>query len=354
MTTSTEPAVDGPRTRRFGTWASRAGELWILGILVVLMLFFTVATGGVFLSSSNLSDMLLNTTSILIIAASQTIVLIAAGIDLSIGSVIVFCSVAAATMFRDFSGSAENGYPTLILAVLASTVVTIVLGIFWGFLNGWLAARMRIPAFIATLGTLGMALGLAQVWTSGLNVTGVPSAIQQGFAQTRFLGVIPWPVLITAFIVAGLWILLHHTRFGMRTYALGSNPESLRRAGVNVVRHLIIVYTIAGALAGVVALMEVARFSTVSLMSNTQTNLNAIAAVVIGGTSLFGGYGKMLGTIVGAFIPAVLRNGFVLMGIQPFWQTVVLGAVLILAVFADQVRRGNVPFGSRRHRARAA
>jgi len=314
------------------------------------MIFFTVATRGIFLSPGNLGDMLLNTTSILILAASQTIVLIAAGIDLSIGSVIVFCSVAAATMFRELSGGAEAGYPTLILAVVVATVVTILLGTFWGFLNGVLTARLRIPAFIATLGTLGMALGLAQVWTGGLNVTGVPSQIQQAFGQTRLFGVVPWPVLIAVVVVAGLWVLLHHTRFGMRTYALGSNPESLRRAGVSVVRHNIIVYAIAGTMAGLVAVMEVARFSTVSLMSNTQTNLNAIAAVVIGGTSLFGGHGRMFGTVIGAFIPAVLRNGFVLMGIQPFWQTVVLGAVLVLAVFLDQLRRGDVTLTRLRRR----
>jgi ribose transport system permease protein len=345
-----DPAAPSRQARRFGTWASRAGELWILGILVALMAFFALATGGVFLSASNLGDMVLNTTSILILAASQTIVLIAAGIDLSIGALIVFCSVAAATMFRDLSGPAVQNFPNLLFAIVVSTVVTLVLGILWGFINGWLTARWKIPAFIATLGTLGMALGLAQVWTGGLNVTGVPPQIQQGFTQTRLLGFIPWPVFVTVLVVAILWILLHHTRFGMRTYALGSNPESLRRAGVNVVRHTIVVYTIAGAAAGVVAVMEVARFSTVSLASNTQTNLNAIAAVVIGGTSLFGGYGRMFGTVVGAFIPAVLRNGFVLMGIQPFWQTFVVGAVLVLAVFIDQLRRGSITL-SRSRRA---
>ncbi len=344
MTLDTRPAA-ATSAKRFGTWASRAGELWILGILGALFLFFTVATGGVFASPENLSDMVLNTTSILILAASQTIVLIAAGIDLSIGALIVFCSVAAATFFRDLAGPAADGYPSLLFAVVVSTVVTLLLGTAWGFLNGYLVARWRIPAFIVTLGTLGMSLGLAQVWTGGLNITGVPTPIQEGFTQTRLLGFIPWPVAITVVFVAWAWILLHHTRFGMRTFALGSNPESLRRAGVSVVRHNIWVYTIAGTAAGLVAVMEVARFSTVSLMSNTQTNLNAIAAVVIGGTSLFGGYGRMLGTVVGAFIPAVLRNGFVLMGIQPYWQTFVLGAVLILAVWVDQLRRGSISLG---------
>ncbi len=327
-----------------------SGEIWIVAILVALMAFFTVMTHGRFLSAANLSDIVINTTSILILAAGQTIVLIAAGIDISIGALVVFCSVAAATAFRDLSGPAVDGYPYLIPAVLATIALSVALGTAWGLLNGWLTARWKIPAFIVTLGTLNMALGFAQVWTGGLNVTGVPGPIQAEFARGRFLGLVPWPIIVTIVVVAVLWILLHHTRFGMRTYALGSNPESLRRAGVSITRHTIIIYGLAGGLAGVVAVMEVARFATVSLASNSQTALSAIAAVVIGGTSLFGGHGRMFGTAIGAFIPAVLRNGFILIGIGPYWQNVVIGAVLVAAVFIDQLRRGQLSSSGKKAR----
>jgi ribose transport system permease protein len=136
-----------------------------------------------------------------------------------------------------------------------------------------------------------------------------------------------------------LWLVLSQTRFGLRTYALGASVEATARAGINVRRHTLALYALMGLLAGVVGVMDVSRFASASIAAHTQDNLAAIAAVVIGGTSLFGGKGRMGGTIIGAFIPAVLRNGFILMGVQPYWQNVAVGAVLILAVYVDQVRR---------------
>lgn len=159
---------------------------------------------------------------------------------------------------------------------------------------------------------------------------------------------IPWPVVATVAIIAILWLVLARSRFGLRTYALGANMEALRRAGVNVTRMTIGIYILMGAICGVVGMMDIARFGTASLSAHTLDNLNAIAAVVIGGTSLFGGRGKMGGTVVGAFIPAVLRNGFIIMAIQPFWQNVVVGFFLMLAVYIDQLRHGSVSFSWRR------
>jgi ribose transport system permease protein len=146
-------------------------------------------------------------------------------------------------------------------------------------------------------------------------------------------------VLVAAGIVIIAYIALRRTRFGLYTAAIGSNEEGARRAGVNVDRHLIKVYTLTGFLCGVAALIDIARFGTENLSAHNTDNLNAIAAVVIGGTSLFGGIGTILGTVVGAFIPTVLQNGFVINGIDPFWQEVLVGATIIVAVYLDQVRR---------------
>ena len=140
-------------------------------------------------------------------------------------------------------------------------------------------------------------------------------------------------------MVGVLWVVLAQTRYGLRTYAIGANAEAARRAGVNVRRHTASLYILMGVLAGIVGFMDLARFDTASIAAHTQDNLAAIAAVVIGGTSLFGGKGRMSGTIIGAFIPAILRNGFILMDVQPFWQNVAVGTVLIIAVYIDQVRR---------------
>ena len=148
----------------------------------------------------------------------------------------------------------------------------------------------------------------------------------------------PWPVVTAVVITAILWVVLSRTSFGLRTYAIGANVEAARRAGINVSRHLMLLYVLMGLLAGVTGVVDVARFNTASIAGHEQDALGAIAAVVIGGTSLFGGRGRISGTVVGALIPAVLNNGFIIVGVQPFWQNVAVGCVLLLAVFLDQLR----------------
>ena len=153
------------------------------------------------------------------------------------------------------------------------------------------------------------------------------------------MGEIPWLAVIAAVVVLLGIVLLHRTRFGLHTYAIGSNPEAGRRAGVNVPRHLVMIYALSGLLAGFAGWLNLAFFQSTTIGGQTATNLSVIAGVVIGGTSLFGGYGSILGSVIGVFIPATLQNGFVIVGIQPFWQQVVVGAVLVAAVYVDQERR---------------
>ena len=319
-------------------------DLWIVVILLGMIVVFAILSPPeTFLSLTNFRNITVDTSEILLLAAGQTLVLIAAGIDLSVGSLVIFCAVVSAEVLGALSGPASQNYPTVLLGVTVAIVASVVAGAAWGFINGWGTVNLRVPPFIVTLGTLWMALGLAQVISGGINVASVQPQLQDIFVFGGLFGIVPWPVVIAATGVGILWIVLSRTRFGLRTYALGSNMESLRRAGVNVNRHTILIYTIMGVLCGVVGLMDVARFSTASLSAHQLDNLNAIAAVVIGGTSLFGGRGHMSGTVIGAFIPAVLRNGFIILAIQPFWQNVVVGAFLIFAVYVDQVRRGGLP-----------
>jgi ribose transport system permease protein len=153
------------------------------------------------------------------------------------------------------------------------------------------------------------------------------------------LGFLPVPIAIGLVVVIVAILALHRTQFGRYTYAIGSNAEAARRVGIDVDRHLLKVYTLSGFLAGLAGIIDVTRFSTASVGAHTLDNLAAISAAVIGGTSLFGGIGSIVGSVVGTFIPAVLRNGFVIHGVQPFWQEVAIGMVLILAVVIDQRRR---------------
>jgi ribose transport system permease protein len=316
---------------------------FLVVILLALVVAFTLLTpSGTFLGSANFLNMALDTAEILVLAAGMTFVIIAAGIDLSIGSLVVFCSVAFAEVMSHIAGTAGPlGGPGkhLPLAISAGVVVSLLAGAAWGIFNGYLIGYRNIPAFVVTLGTLGMALGLAQVITSGVNVAGVPFSLQTSLGSGKAVLGIPWLVVLAAGVVAILWLLLSQTRYGLRTYALGASAEATARAGINVRRHTLSLYALMGLLCGVVGVMDVSRFATASIAAHTQDNLAAIAAVVIGGTSLFGGKGRMGGTIIGAFIPAVLRNGFILMGVQPFWQNVAVGAVLVLAVYVDQERR---------------
>jgi ribose transport system permease protein len=312
-------------------------------ILAALVVGFTLLTpSGTFLGTTNILNIALDTSEILVLAAGMTFVIIAAGIDLSIGSVVVFSSVAFAEVMAHIAGTSGPLGGTgkhLALAITCGVLASLISGAAWGLFNGYLIGYRNIPAFVVTLGTLGIALGLAQVITSGVNVAGVPFSLQTSLGSGKAPFGIPWLVVLAAGVVAILWTVLAQTRYGLRTYALGASAEATARAGINIRFHTLTLYVLMGFLAGVVGVMDVSRFATASIAAHTQDNLAAIAAVVIGGTSLFGGKGRMGGTIIGALIPAVLRNGFILMGVQPFWQNVAVGAVLVLAVYVDQERR---------------
>jgi ribose transport system permease protein len=246
--------------------------------------------------------------------------------------VLVFSGVIAAKVMGALGGAG-------LTAILAGLAACLVSGLAWGLLNGVLIARARVPPLIVTLGTLGMALGSALLITRGINLRDVPTELTISVGIGRLFGVVPYLVLIAAVVTLAGGVALALTRFGRYTYAIGSNEEAARRAGIDVGRHLIKVYALSGLLAGLAGFMSLARFGTTELAGHQTDNLAAIAAVVIGGTSLFGGVGTILGTVLGVFIPAVLENGFVILRVQPFWQEVAVGAVLIAAVYVDQLKR---------------
>ena len=306
-------------------------SVWILGVLFVIVVFFSVAAGGKFLSASNFSLISQNVAVWAVLGVGMTFVIITSGIDLSVGSVLVFASVVSAKVMEAMGGTGPG--------VAAAGLITAILGgMVWGIVNGVLVAVAKVPALIVTLGTLSVALGLAQVLTGGIDIRSVPAELTDFSVYTKVLGIPGLPFVALVVLVLG-GILLHKTRFGRYTYAIGSNEEAARRTGVKVTRHLVLVYALAGTLAGLGALLSLAQYGTTTIAGQSLTNLNVIAAVVIGGTSIFGGFGTIFGTVVGLFIPAVLQSGFVIIGVQPFWQGVAVGSVLIAAVYVDQTRR---------------
>jgi ribose transport system permease protein len=322
---------DAPATDSYLKRLANLQSVWILGVLVVIVLAFSLAAGGKFLSTSNFSLISQNIAVWAVLGVGMTFVIITSGIDLSIGSVLVFSSVVAAKIMQAIGG---DGWGVAGIGVLAA----IVTGIAWGALNGFLIAKAKIPALIVTLGALSVALGLAQVLTGGIDIRSVPGALTDFNIYIKILGIPALPFVALVVVIIGA-IVLHKTRFGRYTYAIGSNELGARRVGINVDRHLIFVYGLSGAMAGLGAVLALAQFGTTTIAGQSLTNLNVIAAVVIGGTSIFGGEGSIFGTVVGLFIPAVLQAGFVIVGVESFWQGVAVGSVLVAAVYVDQSRR---------------
>jgi ribose transport system permease protein len=317
------------------------GGGWIFLLLIGLVVIFSILRPAQFGSSYNLTMLAVNAAILLVLSVGQTFVITAAGIDLSVGSVLVFASVTSAQTMLWLSGAPGNTYGTTSGGwgvILAGLVMALVSGAAWGALNGFLVAMARIPALIVTLGSLGMALGFSQILTGGVDVRAVPELLVTEIGAGTILGV-PVLVVIAALVTVVAAVILHLTRFGLHVFAVGSNAEAARRAGIRLQSRIIAIYTLSGTLAGLAAMMSIARFSTTTIGGHAMDNLSTISAVVLGGTSLFGGIGSIAGTVIGVFIPIVLLNGFVILGIPPFWQTVAMGAVLILAVWVDQLKR---------------
>jgi ribose transport system permease protein len=307
------------------------GTLRTLAILIGILVVFSILEPGDFTRISNFRNIATDAAILCILAVGMTFVIVTAGIDLSVGSVLVFSGVVGGKVMNEIGGDNWG----VILVGLAACLVA---GIAWGVLNGLLITKAQVPPLIVTLGTFGGALGLAQVITGGVDLRNVPFTLVDTIGTGRVAG-IPDLVLIAAGVAIFFAVALAATRFGRHTYAVGSNVEAALRAGINVDRHLIKVYALAGFLSGLAGFLSLARFSTTTIGGHTTDNLSAIAAVVLGGTSLFGGIGTIAGTVIGVFIPVVLQNGFVVTGVQPFWQQVAVGAVLIAAVYLDQLRR---------------
>ena len=313
---------------------TRAQATQIVLVLLGMMVLFTIINPDAFLSVFNFRSIIVNASIFIVLGVGVTFVIVTAGIDLSIGSVLVFASVMSALVMESLG---TEGWA--IAAVGA--VVAVLAGALWGLINGFLIAKANVPAFIVTLGTMGMALGISQVITGGIDLYNVPEVL----VDTVGFGDIVWQIptlAVIALVIAVLGgILLHKTKFGLYTYALGSNMEACRRIGIRVDKQLIWVYIVSGVCAGIGGYLSLALYQQTTIAGNSLTNLAVIAGVVIGGTSLFGGVGTIFGTVIGLLIPVTLRQGFVISGVQAFWQEVVVGIFLIGAVYIDGVRRAR-------------
>ncbi|OZC45619.1 ABC transporter permease [Rhodococcus sp. WWJCD1] len=312
---------------------ARVQVFQIVLVLAAICLVFSIMAPGSFPEWGNIRQIIQNVSILAVLGIGMTFVIVTSGIDLSVGSVLVFSGVVSAKTMAAIGG---DGWGVAAVGI----VVALGCGLCWGLLNGFLIGKANVPPLIVTLGTLGGALGLSQVITGGVDIRDVPPVLVDTIGYGNFPATtIPLISSIALVLVVIFGIVLHRTKFGLYTFAVGSKEQSARRVGIKVDMHLVKVYALSGTLAGLAGILSLSQYGTTAIAGQSQTNLNVIAAVVIGGTSLFGGIGTMFGTVVGLFIPAVLQNGFVIVGVQPFWQQVAVGAVLIAAVYFDQRRR---------------
>ena len=299
------------------------------GILLVFVLLCVVLTfaNPFFLTEQNISNVLRQTSINGILAIGMTYVILTGGIDLSVGSVLAFSSMVAASLV---SGERPQGIFVAVMAGLGT-------GAALGMVNGLLVSRFGVPPFVATLGMLSVARGLTFIYTDGTPIPNLSPAfrtIGQGF-----VGPIPVPVFIFAGVALLFWWVLKYTTFGRYIYAVGGNERSARTSGVNTRGVLFGAYIIAGSLAGLAGLILTARTTSALPQAGVSYELDAIAAVVIGGTSLSGGTGSVLGTVIGALIIGVINNGLDLLGVSSYYQQVIKGVIIITAVLLDVSRR---------------
>ena len=313
-------------------------------ILVLSVLVFGLMTGGKFFGALNLSLILTQVTLIALLGTAQTLVIVTAGIDLSVGAIMVLSSIVMGKLGVDY------GVPVPI--AFAAGILT---GTACGFFNGVLITKLRLPPFIVTLGTWSIFAALVTLVSNSATIRKVDLEAKADFLLQMGdripLGTGPsgtpagGPFLMYGsilMIVVGIviWYMLSRTAFGRHVYAIGDDPNAARLAGIQVPRTLIGVYTLAGLLCGVAAWVLIGRVGAVSPLGNQTANLDAITAVVIGGTSLFGGRGSIIGTVLGALIVGVFDSGLALTGVDPLWRQLTTGALIIIAVSIDQwIRR---------------
>jgi ribose transport system permease protein len=309
--------------------------------LVVTMVIFSVLAPGKFDTVSNIQQLALNVSILTVVSVGTTFVIATAGIDLSIPSGIVLgevFAVKALSWIHVGSGTAVDvgADQTKVWYMLVALAGSLTAGLILGLINGFTVGYMRIPPMLATLGSLGAGLGIALLLQNGVNIA---TYALNPVATGELIPGLHNLILIAVLAVALGYVGMHMAVFGRHTLAIGSSEEAARRVGLKVERHLLKVYTVGGLASGLGGFLSVAYFSTTSVAGHSTDNLSAITAVALGGTSLFGGVATIIGTLIGVWIPAVLQNGFIIVGVQPYWQMVAVGVVLILAIYMDQLRR---------------
>ncbi|ANH08330.1 ABC transporter permease [Shinella sp. HZN7] len=309
------------------------------GIFLAFLLLVAIlsVSNEFFLTPGNISNVLLQTSINGVLAIGMTFVILTRGIDLSVGSVVALAGMVSASFVTSSATAGIAGAPYPMVVALAAGILV---GVGCGALVGLIVSRFSVPAFVATLGMLSAARGATLIYGGGKPVPALSPEFRW-IGTGNILG-IPMPVILLAVVFLVSWWVLTRTRFGRYIYAVGGNPHAAKTSGLNVTRIRFMVYVISGALSGLAGMILSARTGSALPQAGIAYELDAIAAVVIGGTSLSGGVGRVTGTLIGALIIGVMNNGLDLMGIQSYYQQVLKGALIVGAVMLDQKRNQGV------------
>ena len=332
-------------------------------LFLFLLIFFFSLTGRGFFSLDNFQDIVLASTTVILLGIGMTFVIISGGIDLSVGFTMGLSAVVMASFVKQFTAVNISPLVSILLAILLALFI----GIIIGSVNGYLVAYLRVPPFIATLGMYGIAHGVALIWSGGFPVASLPDIVAS-LGNRYFIYLLPgeWltilhmpenvpysdlrnvirliPLLALVVIAVTIYmsIVLSRTRFGKHTYAIGSSHIVARQSGINVRGQLLKIYCISSMFAALGGIFYTFKYGSGNAEAGAAYMLNSIAAVVIGGASLYGGTGDIVGTFIGALIIGTLQVGMVILGVQPFYQYIAIGAVIIVGVLIDQLSQHNL------------
>ncbi|SNB78238.1 monosaccharide ABC transporter membrane protein, CUT2 family [Arboricoccus pini] len=320
MSESTATGALAGRKLKFGFLLN----LTLLGLLVLLWVILGFATEN-FATYTNITNLLRQASLWAIIAIGQTFVIITAGIDLSVGAVVGLASTVVALLL-------VQGWP-----IWAACLVTLLMGVLIGVAHGFAIVQMRLPPFITTLATLTALRGIGLLMTSGQTIAGLPSSFS-AFSRESFLAVpnLFWMVLLVA---APCYLLLHHSRLGRHLFAVGSNREAARLSGVSVGRTIYLAYIVSAGLAALAGILTASRIGIGVATTGEGWELQSVASSVIGGASLFGAVGSVIGPLLGAILLTTINNGANLLNVNPFWQRIITGGLIVIIVYFDQLRR---------------
>jgi ribose transport system permease protein len=319
----TEQVLNLAKTLDKKFWANLIQTAGILPVLIVIAVIFSFIAPN-FLTENNLLNIVRQASINIVLATGMTVVILTGGIDLSVGSVLAVSAVTAMVV----SLMPELGWAAVPIALL--------IGLVLGAINGLLVAYAGLPPFIVTLGSMTTLRGLAYLLAGGTTL--INSKIDFAWIGNAYLGPLPWIVVIAFLVLLATWFLLRHTVLGIYIYGVGGNPQAARLTGIKVGQVMLFVYAFSGLLAGLGGVMTTSRLYSANGVLGTGYELDAIAAVILGGTSFVGGIGTVIGTLFGALIIATLNNGLTLMNVSFFWQLVVKGLVIIIAVALDKYR----------------